>query len=150
MIEQVTGELNNHGYCIDSQKTDHQVLDIQSICRLGDFETKERTVDDAGFIPHAGDQDNPCQRQSQKQGPDTVDPCLGGFTESRIQHIDADMALVNQCIGAGEKKQGRIPEANKIPHEWLLVGKYKAGNNDLELCQYDQKGKPDKSQRSIE
>ena len=55
------------------------------------------------------------------------------------------MAFRQQGVGAGEQEHGAVPEAHEVGHEGLLVGKHEPGDDDLQLSDHDQEGKPDET-----
>ena len=55
---------------------------------------------------------------------------------------------MEQGVGAREQEQGGVPEPDQIAHEGLLVGKHEPRDDDLELGQDDQEGKPGESDGS--
>ncbi|GBF27820.1 hypothetical protein MnTg02_02879 [bacterium MnTg02] len=60
------------------------------------------------------------------------------------------MPLFQQSVGAGEQEQSRIPEADKIGHESLLVGKYEARQHNQQFRGDNQQGKPREAQSAMD
>ena len=54
--------------------------------------------------------------------PHALTRALRPVGEAGIEHVHPDVASGDQGIGAGEEEQRRVPEANEIAHERLLVG----------------------------
>ena len=58
------------------------------------------------------------------------------------------MAFFHQGVGAGEQKQRRVPEPDKVGHEGLLVGEDEAAEHDQQFGRDHQQREPGKTERA--
>ena len=149
-FQQVAGKLDCHGEGKDPQEGGHLVFDVHAITRLRDFKVHDGAVDDRGFSAGADEDDGRAHGEAQKDAADGIHESLGAGLEVSVEHVHAHMPLLQQSVGTGKQEERRVPVAHEVAHEGLLIGEYKARDDNGQFRNHDQQCKPSEAQRARE